>query len=922
MNVTQLEEMVRGDGINHVNFFNGRLLSGEDLSAEQEATHAHARQLGQALGAGVAMGLEVLTVHNVSPADVQVKIAAGLAVNRAGAVLRLACDQIISLVRPSDAEVRADCVFFDCSPLSGGTSLSGEGFFVLTIAPASQREGLAPVSGLGNSAAPCNSRFLTEGVQFRLLPLNLAAISDVQRVRNEAAYQCFGLPARTSRQFISDALLEKEPAGYGLEKLVTGGRLTEQDVPLAILQWSANAGLGFLDRWSVRRRIARPAAAKSWGYFTDYRRRAESEAIFQQFQEEISEIQLEAGIPSGLAAEKRFKYLPPGGLLPVGGNNFDWKLFLGAHAPAAEVALDSDQARALLWRALGEDPVLVVPISKATTANPPPMRFQVYRITGQTDLVLFLRPTRNEVLAEDVYYDNSVCRLEGVETVQEALDALCSAQNGCCTLVATPEAGWEKMFARIPAGGSASVCFPIGDYPLSGPVTIEGKGHLRLTGCGFGSRITADKSEAALIFKGCAGVTVSHLAAQTGVSGAKESALENLNGVFTFLNCGSVTVEGSRFRCAADAQTGATCLTVRNAAPSTGAAAATGARVVACELLVGAGQIGALFINVARIQVQDNVVRADGKPVPLRLAGGSRQVRGMKRLLFSGAVAGARRASARVVAGNATVTYAGQVIQFQTDARLVGSSPADNAWQKAIDKLQPTGINDPQKLREFTEDLADKLLVGQGRVAGLDLSNFLNVVKEVTKQTQAVASGGIWIAGTSAPEVRVLNNTVEGVLAGIHVGLRRGTRIPRERPDLAGAVHISGNRIQVQLPSFAEAERHGIFIGNVASLLVENNFIVCEREPNAAGINLEGIRIYGFIGGTPISGRMIVRANHLRGFPSIGILFNPLNAPPPENRNGPSKPWVIAENLAENAKIPVQVPQAFQAAVRLVDNYS
>ena len=42
-----------------VNFFNGRLLTGEDLTAEQQANRVAHSLLGQAAGAGVAYGLEV-----------------------------------------------------------------------------------------------------------------------------------------------------------------------------------------------------------------------------------------------------------------------------------------------------------------------------------------------------------------------------------------------------------------------------------------------------------------------------------------------------------------------------------------------------------------------------------------------------------------------------------------------------------------------------------------------------------------------------------------------------------------------------------------------------------------------------------------------------------------------------------------------
>jgi len=53
--VKVLEPVLDG-GIENTNFFNGRLLTAEDLKAEQKAGRLHRRKLGCALGEGVAWG--------------------------------------------------------------------------------------------------------------------------------------------------------------------------------------------------------------------------------------------------------------------------------------------------------------------------------------------------------------------------------------------------------------------------------------------------------------------------------------------------------------------------------------------------------------------------------------------------------------------------------------------------------------------------------------------------------------------------------------------------------------------------------------------------------------------------------------------------------------------------------------------------
>src|SRR4051812_48149119 len=90
MATIQLGTGILDNGIRSVNFFNGRLLSGEDLSQEQTANRTARRYLGQAVGEGVAYGLEVSQSQGVStPSMPVVTVQPGLAVNRNGQTLAL-----------------------------------------------------------------------------------------------------------------------------------------------------------------------------------------------------------------------------------------------------------------------------------------------------------------------------------------------------------------------------------------------------------------------------------------------------------------------------------------------------------------------------------------------------------------------------------------------------------------------------------------------------------------------------------------------------------------------------------------------------------------------------------------------------------------------------------------------------------------
>jgi hypothetical protein len=78
-------------------------------------------------------------------------------------------------------------------------------------------------------------------------------------------------------------------------------------------------------------------------------------------------------------------------------------------------------------------------------------------------------------------------------------------------------------------------------------------------------------------------------------------------------------------------------------------------------------------------------------------------------------------------------------------------------------------------------------------------------------------------------------------------------------------------------------------VGNVESLLIENNFAVVLA--NIDEISREGIRVWGQFGR-----RVIVRHSHLAGF-HPGIWFVPVVAP----RNAQRPPlWLVADNMAEN----------------------
>jgi hypothetical protein len=323
MTITQLHTPILDGGIKSINFFNGRLLSAEDLSQEQSAHKQSNRQLGQAVGDGVAYGLEVkeTSVQSTNQSPV-VTVNAGLALNRQGQTLQLTKDVDVALVRPTTSgTTTVTALFADCQPLQQGPYIVGKGVYLLTIQAASGTDGKAPVSGLGNLDAACNAKYQIDGVQFRLIQLPITAAefdAAGNRLRNYLAYRCFGANDNKVTGFFANPF-GPVVSNYGLLDSMRPDCLLDDEVPLALIYWTVANGMEFIDLWSVRRRVTARSADARWRLLTADRRASEAEALFLQFEAHIEEIRAREGNLTSLRAIDRFVALPPVGLLPLGG---------------------------------------------------------------------------------------------------------------------------------------------------------------------------------------------------------------------------------------------------------------------------------------------------------------------------------------------------------------------------------------------------------------------------------------------------------------------------------------------------------------------------------------------------------------------------------------------------------------------------
>lgn len=407
MSVVDIFEPVLTGGIRNTNFFNGRLLTAEDLTDFQTANAQQRQQLARAIGEGVVYGLQV-SLTSSTPSQVILHVTQGLGLNRNYQPVALPSDIDLALV-PSDDAQNADAGLFAVCKPPENTLFTNPGLYVLTAMPASgpSTESAPKLEVLDQGVATsCGSRWAVEGAKFRTVELTLGtnpdpstlagqaaqlatqldpllnqlvgasgAAADILRAqiapmmskfRSIVAYLCFGtekfatFPANPFGRTNGDSLF----AEYGaLDDLRGQQLLTNCDVPLALLYWT-KAGAQFIDTWSVRRPVFSEAVSNAWAPLTGRRRVAEGLAMFLQFQTQINDIvQSKAGGAAlgSIVASNYFSYLPAAGFIPIGSIKgsvgFDYLKFFLGHTYRHPVFIEGAKLESLICSSLLLPPI-------------------------------------------------------------------------------------------------------------------------------------------------------------------------------------------------------------------------------------------------------------------------------------------------------------------------------------------------------------------------------------------------------------------------------------------------------------------------------------------------------------------------------------------------------------------------------------
>jgi len=325
--------------------------------------------------------------------------------------------------------------------------------------------------------------------------------------------------------------------------------------------------------------------------------------------------------------------------------------------------------------------------------------------------------TANLSVAAAVGYDPAACvELAGATTVQQAIDRLCTIHNGgCATVVVTPDNRWWEVVESLPDGQDAHICFTTGRFRIERELRIVGKGHVLLHGAGRGTRITAAKSEMAVLVEDCASFTAHDLAVEADLV---LNTSDHVNGALTVAGTPAVTIERLDLTCATGPRRGAACLVVRTRMSDAGElqGALDLVRVRDCRFTVGHLQAGLLIVNARRIDVTGNdlAVASDGRGLRLAdiLADKVRRSMLAKQLVARAVVPSA--ASAPPAAGaNTTLAVGRWLVRF--------ASPVAGAeWERFAAEHPPEEdeLASAAGMTRYTRRLADLAVEQPSRLTG------------------------------------------------------------------------------------------------------------------------------------------------------------------------------------------------------------
>ncbi len=204
------------------------------------------------------------------------------------------------------------------------------------------------------------------------------------------------------------------------------------------------------------------------------------------------------------------------------------------------------------------------------------------------------------------------------------------------------------------------------------------------------------------------------------------------------------------------------------------------------------------------------------------------------------------------VIGRAHITSSFGTIQL----KFISSAKLTNAWTDALSNAGLTATSAMGAVRAAVKKISLNVFKNTATAP----QAFKNYAMSLLPQLYSTSSQGIVVAGNLATEIRILNNRIGGTAQGIHVGLCNMKNNPALTLLKVEQLRIVGNSIDVRMTPATTGDRHGIFVGGVASALISENDISLTATPDT-GLWITGIDVTHTLGA-----RTIIERNSVTGF--------------------------------------------------------
>ncbi len=276
-------------------YFDGRFLTADDLTADQDYIRSRQSDLAQAIGAGVVRGLMVGLGAQAASNSPTLVIEPGIGITPSGDIVTIDSAQTITVAAlPQAAQLDAQ---LGVKVLPAASSINRSGLFVLALRA-------IEFSANPTAAYPTTldgQRTVRDGDIIEATALTLIPYPDRAGVENANAKR-----SRVAREVFFD----RQAAGVLTDAL-----------PLAMVCLEGGA-LRWLDVYMVRREVG---AESTLAAGLAQRPRALLEAWLKQHQDHMDDIETSA-VQAGFAAVRQFETLPPVGPLPASTLRFETQL--------------------------------------------------------------------------------------------------------------------------------------------------------------------------------------------------------------------------------------------------------------------------------------------------------------------------------------------------------------------------------------------------------------------------------------------------------------------------------------------------------------------------------------------------------------------------------------------------------------------